>query len=183
MDIILAKINIEDSLKKLRKKYNVKFDDDEIKFYKKNLKNLYFSELVLQFFANAVGGYQDLDSVGKIPYIKLIIILKKVLSDMGFVYIQHLFTGNIPTKIKKRRITSKQLERIVNSSRYKRLMKQYSNISSSKDEDNFILSNIAILVNTPMTSVDYKMRNKLGDDIIIDTDLVADEFIRYVNLI
>jgi hypothetical protein len=182
LDIIISKINITDTLEKLRKKFGVKdWDHEELQFYKKNMKTCVFSELVLQFFAKYFGGYYDLQSIGKKNYIKLVVIFKKVMYNIGFRYIQHIMTGNVSKKIKRRRLSTKQLKKIENDYRFQKVLELYN--MSVTDENNPILRNVAMLINTPMTLVDYSMKDRLGEDIQVDIPIVVDEFLRFVEMI
>jgi hypothetical protein len=181
LDIILSKINIKDTVKKLKKRHDVVITDKEVDYYKKNIKNIYFSELILQFFADDFGGYYDLQSINKRNYICLIIIFKKIMKDIGFRYVHQLLTGNISSKIKRRRVSSKQLDKIACSERYKRVMKSYS-MTMTEDDAHNPLKNIAILINTPIELVDWEMKDNTGSDIIIDADVVSDEYLRFIDM-
>lgn len=179
-DITISKVNIDQTIKRLKKQYEIKTPKEEIKFYKDNIKTFHFSNLISQFFANDFGGYYDLENIEKKDYFKLVIIFKTILGASGFTYLQHLVTGNISSKIKRRRINNKQMEKIKNSSRYQRVISQYSMFVDDSD-DNPILATISTLINTPIEFIDYERKNDLGREIIIDADIVADEYLRLVE--
>lgn len=181
LDVILSGINISDGIKKIKKKFKIKISDDEIKYYKKNLRTFSFSELILQFFAKDFGGIYDLKSISKKDYIQLLIIFKKVMSNMGFIYIHQIMTGNVSTSIKKRRISSKQLKKIESSYKFQKVMKNYS--MGMEPENNATIKVIAALINTPIEYVDYKHDDKLNQNIIADADIVADEYLRFIKML
>jgi hypothetical protein len=181
--LIKTEINIRQTLKRLQKRYDVKkFKKNEIDFYRDNMEpNSIQINLLLQFFAKDFGSCEDLMIIKKVDYIKLVIIFKKVLLKHGFVYIPNLLTGNI-TKIKGRRISKKQLEKIEESPRYKKTCEMYSCVKDTMNSDQ-LLKIIAILINTPIKVVDYKMRHRLGREIIINNVIVADETLRFIEMI
>lgn len=181
LDFMLNKINIETVIKSLIKRHGLDITKDEIKFYKKNMKFNYFFPKILQFFSSEFGGYYDLRSISKTDFVKLVIIFKHVMTEMGFRYIQHLFTGNLSTKISGRRITSKQMEKIERSPRYQRILKEYS-FTIDDPNKNHILDTIAVMFNTPLQYIDYHNVKHNGKDIEIEPDIVADEYLRFIGL-
>lgn len=181
LDIIISKINIADGIKKVKKRYNIKISDDEINYYKKHLRSSVFSELILQFFAKYFGGVYDLKSISKKDYIKLVIIFKRIMSNMGFVYIHQIMTGNVSSTIKRRRISSKQLKKIESSYKFQKVMNNYS--MGMEMENNSTIKVIASLINTPIEYVDYNHKERLNQNIIADTDIVADEYLRFVSML
>lgn len=181
LDVIISKINISDGIKKIKKKFNITISDDELNYYKKNLRSYAFSELILQFFAKYFGGIFDLRSISKKDYLKLVIIFKKIMSKMGYVYIHQIMTGNISNTIKKRRISSKQLKKIESSHKFQKAMKNYS--MGMDYENNATIRVIAALINTPIEYVDYDNDDRLNQNIIADTDIVTDEYLRFIKML
>lgn len=181
LNIIISSVNIKKSIKKICKKFNIILDPDEISWYKENIRSFTFSDIILQFFSKYFGGYYDLKSISKSQYIKLLIIFKKIMSDLGFFYIPQLLTGNISKTIKRRNISNKQLKHIEESYKFKELMKNYSCVIT--EDNNPILNNIAMLINTPIEYVDYSNRSMLGKDIKVDIGIVVDEYIRFLYMI
>ena len=168
-------------LRRFKKKYNIKISKDELKYYKKNLRSFAFSEIILQFFAKYFGGVYDLKSISKKDYIKLVVIFKKMMKDMGYIYIHQIMTGNISSTIKKRRVSSKQLRKIENSYKFKKTMENYS--MGMNIENNTTIKVIAALINTPIEYVDYEHDERLNQNIIADPDIVADEYLNFIKLL
>ena len=181
LDIIISNINIRDSIKKIQKKYNIKISKEELKYYKDHLRSFAFSEIILQFFAKYFGGVYDLKSISKKDYIKLVIIFKKMMKDMGYIYIHQIMTGNISSTIKKRRISSKQLKKIEMSYKFQKAMENYS--MGMDIENNTTIKVIAALINTPIEYVDYEHNERLNQNIIADPDIVADEYLNFIKLL
>lgn len=181
LDVVLSKLNIDKTIRKIQNKYNIDITKDEIEFYTDNLKDFKFSEIVLQFFSNYFSGFYDLKSINKRNYIRLLIIFKKIMSKMGFVYIHQIMTGNISKEIKRRKVSTKQLKKLESSKRFQKLMKSYS--MGIEEDKNSIISVIALLINTPVQYVDYDHPEHLGEDINVDFDIIADEYMRFIKML
>lgn len=181
LDVIISKMNIEKTIKTIEKKYDIEITNDEIDYYRKNLKDFAFSEIILQFFSNYFGGFYDLKSISKKNYIRLLIIFKKIMSNMGFIYIHQIMTGNVSRTIKRRKVSTKQLNKIESSRRFQKLMENYS--MGMDKEKNSIMVNIASLINTPVEYVDYDHPERLGEDIKGDFDIIADEYMRFIKML
>lgn len=181
LDVIISSINIKDSLKKIQKKFNIYVDKDEIKWYKDNLNTFIFSDIVLQFFAKYFGGYYDLNSISKKDYIKLLIIFKKIMASLGFVYIHQIMSGNLSKAIKRRKISNKQLAKIETSARFVKMMEQYTQAISS--ENNPIIKTIAMLINTAIEYCDYDNPDMNGTLIEADIEIISDEYVRFLKLL
>ena len=181
LDVIISKLNIEDGIKRIKKKYDIKISKEEIKYYKKHLHSFAFEEIILQFFAKYFGGIYDLKSISRKDYIKLVIIFKKTMTSMGFIYIHQIMTGNISSTIKKRRISSKQLKKIESSYKFQKVMEKYS--MGMDLDSNSIIKVIAALINTPIEYVDFSHPDRLNQNIIADADIVADEYLRFIQML
>ena len=157
------------------------YPSKEIEYYKERLGNFLFSDIVLQFFSKYFGGYYDLRSISRKNYIKLLIIFKHIMESMGFVYIHQIMTGNLSKLVKRRKISNKQLKKIEKSKRFMKLMEQYSH--GINPDNNPILRNIAMLINTPIEYCDYNQQSMEGELINADIEIVADEYIRFLKMI
>lgn len=181
LDVVISSLNIDKTIKKIEKKYKIEVTKDEIDFYRTNLNSFVFSEIILQFFANYFGGFYDLKSISKKNYIHILIIFKKIMSSMGFIYINQIMTGNVSKNIKRRKISTKQLNKIAESRRFKKIMKNYS--MGMSEEKNSIIYNIAELINTPVEYVDYDHQEHLGEDIKGEFDIIVDEYLRFIQML
>lgn len=181
LDIIISSLNIDKSIKKIEKEYDIYPEKDEIDYYKERLHNFLFSDIVLQFFSKYFGGYYDLKSISRKNYMKLLVIFKHIMSSMGFVYMHQIMTGNLSNIVKRRKISNKQLTKISQSKRFQKLMEQYSHGISP--DNNPILRNIAMLVNTPIEYCDFNKQEMEGELIQADVEIVADEYIRFLKMI
>lgn len=181
LDVVIAEVNIKETLKKIERKFDIDISKDELNYYKEHLHSFLFSDVILQFFAKYFGGYYDLKSINKKNYIHLMVIFKSIMKSMGFVYINQIMTGNLSKTIKRRKISTKQLKKIEASSRFQKLMKQYS--MGMDPENNAVLRSIAMLINTPIEYCDYENQDMYGTNIIVDIDIAVDEYLRFLKLI
>ena len=181
LDVIISSLNINTTINKIMKDYNIYPEKEELDYYKEHLHNYYFSDILLQFFSKYFGGYYDLRSISKKKYLKLLVIFKHIMSSIGFIYIHQIMTGNLSDTIKRRKISNKQLEKIQNSKKFQKLMEQYD--QGIDPNNNPILRNIAMLINTPIEYCDYYMQDKEGEEIKADIEVVADEYIRFLKML
>ena len=181
LDIIISSLNIEKTIKKIEKDYNVFPEKEELNYYKEHLQNFFFADIVLQFFSKYFGGYYDLKSISRKNYLKLLVIFKRIMSSMGFIYIHQIMTGNLSKVVKRRKISNKQLRKIEKSKRFQKLMEQYN--QGIDPENNPILRNVAMLINTPIEYCDYDIPEMEGNEIKPDIEIAADEYIRFLKMI
>lgn len=180
LDIVISSVNIKETIKKIERRFKVHIEPDEIAYYKEHLKSFTFSDTILQFFAKYFGGYYDLKTISKKYYIRLMIIFKKIMKNMGFIYINQIMTGNLSKTIKRRKISTKQLKKIEQSPKFQKLMKQYS--MGMETENNPVLRNIAMLINTPIEYCDYENPEMYGMPIQVDIDIAVSEYLRFLSL-
>ena len=181
LDIIISSLNIEKTIKKIEKDYNVYPEKEELEYYKNHLQNFFFADIVLQFFSKYFGGYYDLKSISRKNYLKLLVIFKLIMGSMGFIYIHQIMTGNLSKVVKRRKISNKQLKKIEKSKRFQKLMEQYN--QGIDPENNPILRNIAMLINTPIEYCDYNLPEMEGEEIKPDIEIASDEYIRFLKMI
>lgn len=181
LDVVISELNVNKTINKIMKKYKITITDDEFNYYRTNLHSFSFSNVILQFFANYFGGFYDLKSTSKKNYIYMLIIFKKIMASMGFIYINQIMTGNVSKNIKRRKVSTKQLDKIADSRRFKKIMENYS--MGMSNEKNSIIYNIAEVLNTPVEYVDYDHPEYLGMDIKGEFDIIIDEYLRFIQML
>lgn len=185
--LIQNKLNIKQTLKKLQKRFAVEFDKDELDYYVENLNIRPFQrELLFQYFAKYFGSSRELCSCNKRNVCKLIVLLKKILEDRNYQFLQHILSGTMVEMVEpKRSVRKKQMLRVMNSERYKNLMDyKYNAISSIfSKKKNKIEEYIIAIINGKFTLVDYKYRKDTGRLINNSKykDLICDELLRFID--
>ena len=181
--ILFSQVNIADTIERIKARMKIKITDDELEFYKKHhdFNNL-SKELVFYFFAKWFGGFRDLNFVKREQYIQLMVIMKKMLEANGNIYMDQLVTANAHGKSSARIIrNSKFLEKVTSSSVYQELMeKKYDSLRDEKNESPVVIL-LSKIINTNWSYVDYDMRDLLDEPIEFDNEILAAEYLRFVN--
>lgn len=182
-DILIASQGSHSRVKRLIVKYKVKIKDDDLDFYKEHAQISQFqSNLVLQFFADDFRGTENMKFIKRKDFYRLLIIMKETLYRRGFTILPELLSGNISKKVGGRRVGNKRMNKIKQLPRYIRLLEEYEDVKDVVT-DNLILKQISTFINTPMTYVDHKHPDRLGEEIRISEDIVTDECIRLIEMI
>lgn len=183
--VILSTVNIKKTIKRLQHKFGIHVDKDEIRYYLEHHEiNKFQVQLIYYFYAKHFGGYQDLNLLTKTQYIKLMVLLKKRLQYQGFMYLPQLISGNIERLVKRTIQNKKFLDKIETSSVYQSIIKDKFGILSETNKSNMIINILSTLLNSSFTVVDYDFREKLGENIEINTpDILSDEFLNFLNQI
>ena len=181
--VILSNINIKKTIKRIKNKMHMEISDEELKFYRDNLKITRFqSQLVFYYYAKYFNGYRDLNMLNRTQYLKLLIMLKKRLQYQNFIYLPQIISSNIESKLNARTIRNdKFLFKIESSPIYQSLINdKYSTLNSVNKED-LILNLLSTLLNTSFTFVDFDHPELTGEKIEINQDMVSDEFLNFLN--
>lgn len=181
--LILSEINIKKTIKRIQKKLNVEITKDEIDYYRNNMKITKFqTQLVFYFYARQFSGYRDLNLINRTQYLKLLIMLKKRLEYQGFVYLPQILSANIESRLNTRTIqNNKFLRKIQSSSIYQSITNDKYSTLEDIDKSNLILNLLSTILNTSFTFVDYRHQENLGEPIIVNQDMVSDEFLNFLN--
>ena len=180
----MSSINIKKTIKRIKKKINIKISDKEINFYKKHFKfNKFQVQLVFYSYAKYFGSYRDLNLLTRTQFIELLVLLKKKLQIQGNIYLPQILTANI-SKLNTRVIqNSKFLSKIENSSTYQMLINEKFNTLEELNKSNLILKMLSMALNSTFTYVDFENQDKMGEPIEINEDILADEILNLLNQI
>lgn len=181
--IILSEINIKNTINKIKTRFNISVDKDELDFYMRHHRiNKFLMQLVHAYYAKFFEGYNDLMMLTKSQYIELLIILKKKMIYDGFVFLPQIITGNIQGRLNSRVIqNNKFISRIESSALYRELIEdKFSAVIELKGE-NIIINLLSNIINTKFTFVDYVMESKLDEVIDINQNTLSDEFLKFLS--
>ena len=105
-----------------------------------------------------------------------------MLEARGCMYLNQLISANVKGKSSARIIrNAKFLDKVMTSSIYQELMeKKYPSLTDAKGNSP-VISLLSRLINTNWTYVDYDLQDKLEEPIELDNDVLADEFLKFVN--
>jgi hypothetical protein len=181
-DIIISSHGSQNKVKRLASQYGLEITDEDLKFYKENLNmNSAQTNIVLQFFADDFRGLENMKFIKRKDFFKLVIIMKEELIKRGFKVVPSLITGSPSNKIKGRKMGSKKFNKVKFLPRYYNLMKQYRDVASSINED-IVMKYISSFINVPLVYVDHTDKDKLGEEIEVNENLVIDETIRLIEM-
>lgn len=181
--LVFSRVNIEDTIKRIKEKIKIKIGIEEIEFYKNNHDfNTISKDIVFYFFAKYFGGYQDLTFIKRKQYIELLIIMKRMLEASGNKYLNQIITANMDGRSSSRIIrNSKFLEKITTSPVYISLMEQKYPSLNEDPTNSPVIALLSKIINMNWKIVDYDMPEMLNEPLEINNDILAAEFLDFVN--
>lgn len=192
--ITITDVNIETTMKKIRERLDVEITTDEVQYYMKNMKldNKLQNNLILAYFADDFGTFRDMQSLTRIDYIILILLIKKqLILENGYeanefveaAKLPYILTGNVANKISTRIIrNNKFLAKLESSELYIKLVTQKYRLLE-QIQPNFIKSTLSSFINTQFTYCAYEAPELLGTPIEYSEDRIADELLVFLNSI
>lgn len=183
--VVLSKINIKQTIKRIKRELCIDIDKEEKEFYKQYMTITPIGRsLLFYFYAKYFDGYRDLKSITKSQYIDLMILMKRVLEIRGDIYLPQILSADISGRINARTIhNSKLLEKITSSEAYDRMIKDKYSTLNGMGKSDVIISLLSTLINTQFTYCDYDIQEKFGQEIEVDFDTLSQEFLSFVNQI
>lgn len=192
--VLLAEIGIKTTLERIYRDNDFDITDDEVEYYKKNLVLSPLQvNLIWNYWASEFGSFRDTSQIGRMDYIKLLLILKYrlmmsfgVSNKDGFndaIVLPYLITGNIQDKISTRLIrNSKFTGKVEESALYKKLNeKKYSALSQIRPD--YIMSLLSTFNNTVFTYCVCENQDLFGQVIEYNEDKVSDEMLFLIDQI
>ena len=183
--IIFSNVNINTTIKAIKKKLKIKISKDEINFYMKYHKlNKISKKLIFYYYAKYFNGFRDLNLIKKRQYVLLMLIMKKRLEAKGYIYLNQIISANIKGKVSTRTIrNSKFLEKVSTSSVYQNLIKnKYASLEKMGHGDE-IINILSSIINTDFVMIDYYLPEHLGEDIGLDLETISEECLDFINQI
>ena len=184
--IIMSTINIEQTIQKLKNKWNIKFSKNEIEYYEKNLSiNKIQKKLIFNFFGKEFGNIRDEYSLTKKNYIKLLIILKKMLGCLGFEFMQHILSGVMHTNPNIKKLSKKEITSITKSDIYQSIKEKYKSTFEIISDEKVFFNTINTIISSRVLLVDYNNKENTSSEINIkdNRELVIYEFLKFVDMI
>lgn len=181
--LMINQLMVAEGLQKLQMKYG-EVDYDEMSFYMNNLE-LDVSQLTMisLLFAKDFGSTGMIRFMKKNQYAILIAIMKRMLSKRDFIVLQHLMSGKVVRKNKKK-LNLKTTKRI--EPRYRKILEEkFHTTKSIIDKSQIIEIILAFLLHSDITMLDYEYQNLNGDNISqnVHPDIIVEEILRFINLI
>jgi hypothetical protein len=189
-NILLSKVNIKDTIKRIKKQTRIKISKEEREFYIKNTKISKIGKtLVFYYYSKLFGGFTDLNNIVLKKYMDLMILMKRRLEYNGYLYIPQIISAKVLGRANNRLSHSqKHLERIEKTPTYMNLEKEkYPSLSVTEEDRkkhrNMILGPLQTIEMTMFGFVDYDEPDKTGKIIKFDYDILKQEFNDFINSI
>lgn len=191
--ILLNKVNIKDTIKRIRHKFRIDISKDEKEFYMEHTDvNKISKTLVFYYYAKIFGGFTPLNHITLKRYMELMILMKRKLESDGYIYIPQLISGNIVGKaINRMGHNSKQLSRIESTPIFQNLVNEKypsfnipeENIKDKKNRRSPIMQQLDRIRSNQFSYVDYDDPENLGKKIRFDYDILDQEYESFINSI
>jgi hypothetical protein len=184
-EIIINKVNIKVTIKHIIRKYGIKISEDELRYYIKDFAlNRLQKNMMFLFFSKYFGSAISLYNCNVKEYVTLLVLMKKILEKNNFIYLQKILTGRIETVNEKKSLNKKNLLKIIESDKYKVIIEnKFPNTIFNIMDSNIITKLIATILNNKFTTYDFEAPKQEGDEIKVNSDIISEEVLRFIEMI
>lgn len=178
--IVLSRLSINQAIERFAKDVT----DAEVAYYKHHLHVDKFQVDMINYFYSKYMGYNDLNFMNRTQLFKLMIALKKHLTELQFVYLPLLLTSNIEIKNERMKNNQKFIQKVTQSDIYQNMMKnKFSVIAEDESRQKTIIKIISTFLNSKFRLVDFENKDLLDKDLEVAEDIVSAEVIRFIGMI
>ncbi len=179
------KFNYEYIMQQIEKKWGP-FDDEELRFYKKELRNEngeiinnFQKQLVFNLFYKYFGDTTSINAINEDDYVKLIMASKKMLKKNMMGYLPYVLSGKVQKIVSRKILNKKEQIEMQNSPYYKLVVDKYKN----EKIINQILGTIATIITSNFNIIDYDDPSINGKPLYIESKIIIEETLLYTLLI
>lgn len=162
------------------------FDQDEIKFYMKELKNDngeiingFQKQLVFNLFYKYFGDCISINAINIEDYVKLILAGKKMLQQNMMTYLPYILSAKVNKIIARKTLNKREVIEMESSQYYPLVIQKFNN----EKIKNQILGTIATIITSNFSMIDYRDPTINGRQIIVDSRIIIEETLLYILLI
>ena len=162
------------------------FNEDEIMFYKKELRNNngeiinnFQKQLVFNMFYKYFGDTTSINAINEDDYVKLIITARKMLKQSAMGFLPYIISGKVTKIISRKSLNKKEIAEMESSQYYPFVVDKYKNPKLL----NQILGTIATIITSSFNIIDYHDRELNGKPINVETRIIIEETLMYILLI
>ena len=183
---MINEVNTIKVLKNIRKKFNIPISENEIQFYKENVKISSVTKLFLEsFYSKFFHDSNAVLNVNRNTTIELLIYMKKYLQLRGMILIPQLCTAKVRGKYKENAIkNSKFIEKVQTSDVWNNIIKKkFTYVSELNQKEDYLMKKISSFINSTFEFVDFEGPDNglIYED--IDQDLIIKEFSLFLSII
>jgi hypothetical protein len=184
-EIIMNKVNIKLTIKDIIRKYDIQISKDELKYYVKDFTlNRLQKNMMFLFFSKYFGSAISLYNCNVKEYVTLLVMMKKILEKNNFTYLQQVLTGRIEVVNEKKSLNKKSLLKIIESEKYKVIIKnKFPDTIFNIMDSNIITKIVATILNNKFTSYDFENTEEEGEEIKVNSDIISEEVLRFIEMI
>lgn len=180
-----SKVNCQFTMEKIEKQWGP-FNDDEINFYIKELRNEngeiinnFQKQLIFNLFYKHFGDTESIKAINAIDYVKLMLVAKKMLRNNMMGYFPYIISSKVDKIVARKTLNKKEEARMRQSQYYSLIMDKYKNEKIQKQ----ILGTIATIITSTFHIIDFEDKELNGKVITIEPDIIIEEALLYVLLI
>ena len=183
---IISEVNNEKVVKKIRKKFNIPISEEELDFYRNNVRISRVSKLFLEsFYAKFFHDPNAALNINDEITLELLIYMKKYLQLRGMEIIPQLCTAKVRGKYKENTIkNAKFIEKVKTSDGWKNVIEnKFTYVSELSEKDDELLKRFSSFVSSTFEFVDF---NGPDDGYVyedIDQDKIIAEFTTFLTII
>lgn len=162
------------------------FSNEEINFYLDKLGgydaaiNPFQKKLIFNIFYRYFGDTVSADAINRIDYVKLMIAAKRILKNNCMIIMPYIISSKVERLINKKAINKKDMAKLEASPSYRLVLEKYP---GNEKVINEILSQVATILSSDFTIIDYDDQAIDGKSIEVTADILFEEFCLYVLLI
>ena len=190
-DAIMADVNIETTIERLRRIFDIPITEEEMEYYINNYKPHPLQlELICNWFGKYFGSYRTENILSRRQIIQLMLILKKkMLIEEGHTIdkfsksakLPYILTGNLADKVSTRLIRNTKFNsRIEENEQFEEIQEDKYSLLEEIDE-NITKALLSKIINTDFTYCVYEAPELLGTPIECDMDKLSSEALRFVR--
>lgn len=181
-----SKINCQVVMENIEKQWGP-FDQGEIDFYIKNLRNengeiinIFQRQLIFNLFYKYFGDTTSIMAINGESYVKLMLAAKKMLKNNMMSYLPYIISSKVNKIIARKTLNKKELIEIEQSQYYGMVETKYKNDKIMKSN---ILSTVATIITSSFSIIDYHDPSINGKQISVETRMIIEEVLLYTLLV
>lgn len=179
------KVNCATTLNTLESMFG-SFDEEEIKFYMKELRdsngsclNSFQQQLIFNIFYKYFGDTISAYAINIKEYVKLMITARRILQSQNMVILPYIISSKIEKLVGRKSVNKKEMMRIEASKYYPMVMDKYQNEKIIKQ----ILSTIATIITSDFRIIDFHDPSIHGMQIVVSPEMIIEEYLAYTLLV
>ena len=182
---LMIKFNYEYTMQQIEKQWGP-FNDDEIDFYKKAMRNSngeiinnFQRQLVFNMFYKYFGDTISIRGINNDDYVKLIISAKRMLKNSSMGFLPYIISGKVNKIVSRKSLNKKEIAEMESSQYYPLVVDKFKNPKILQQ----ILGTIATIITSSFSVIDPFDPALDGTPIVVESRIIIEETLLYTLLI